>query len=431
MTAPRPAATPGASRRFDILILIIALAAAVAVRFDLPIPGGVRRGVLGLVMLAAAMYVVGMWLTAPRRIFGVGPVLTAWGLLILTLVIATINSFDLGVAIRIILQFTLVMLWCVFVSTLPMNRNRVRLMTIFAVTVIVANLLAWIAQGGRGININGLMENRFAYAEMLCFLMFFPWFAALTTQKRLYKYLTLLLILVTIFSFHMVSGRAPLLVFMICVTFYFSWRLVTAHITIFFSSLIVMLVGIAVFVWFFARFYDYAFMQALDAWVVENMGRTMASGRQEVWQLILDSWSKSPWIGQGVGLGERRFVFYEPHGDWLSAHNLYVSMIYQTGVMGLTALFGLIMTIWWTFWRARRDPVVRLAASFFVGMLAAQNFAVSLIYNSGSMALLFWTIIGIGLRRAFLVIATENQPTRPARAVAASSGVSSVRQRMA
>lgn len=66
------------------------------------------------------------------------------------------------------------------------------------------------------------------------------------------------------------------------------------------------------------------------------------SGRVTVWEACLKAWQQSPWFGQGYMVGERNLVIWGSHIAAHSAHNGYMSILVNTGIIGCI-IFGIYL----------------------------------------------------------------------------------------
>lgn len=132
------------------------------------------------------------------------------------------------------------------------------------------------------------------------------------------------------------------------------------------------------------EYYDYL--------MIKYTGKRIHSGRDEIWSTLIDIISLKPWFGYGSGAQPNDFF-----STSLSAHNLYLQIALQVGVVGLAFFAIFLFFIWKKFWINRYDKKVILSASFFIGILIYQLSEVSLLQNSFIFALFQWLIIGIGL----------------------------------
>ena len=62
------------------------------------------------------------------------------------------------------------------------------------------------------------------------------------------------------------------------------------------------------------------------------------TGRYEVWGEFIEGWEKSPWLGYGYVVGERNLALMGGRAMIFSAHNGYLSVLVNTGIIG-SAIF--------------------------------------------------------------------------------------------
>ncbi len=115
-----------------------------------------------------------------------------------------------------------------------------------------------------------------------------------------------------------------------------------------------------------------------------------AGQRLMTWQTAWEAFVESPWIGQGWG----RF------GE---THNVPLQLLAESGLLGLSAFYGLMAWCAWTMfqgYRASQDPYLR-ALICGVGMAFAGCLAFDLT-NHGIYHFVLWFCIAIGLALARL-----------------------------
>ncbi|MBC6935719.1 MAG: O-antigen ligase domain-containing protein [Chloroflexi bacterium] len=91
------------------------------------------------------------------------------------------------------------------------------------------------------------------------------------------------------------------------------------------------------------------------------------------WQAALNMAAASPWLGVGFGGYEAAYLEYrllnwlEPLGH---AHNYYLNILAETGIIGLLVYGKVWLIIMWANWRARRHPDTH-ARLVLIGLLGA------------------------------------------------------------
>ena len=78
-------------------------------------------------------------------------------------------------------------------------------------------------------------------------------------------------------------------------------------------------------------------------------GKSMAgimsgTGRVKMWNIYLEAWQQRPWLGYGFCIGERAGQFFR-YTYTLSAHNGYISVLVNTGLIG-AFFFGMFILSW-------------------------------------------------------------------------------------
>ena len=103
----------------------------------------------------------------------------------------------------------------------------------------------------------------------------------------------------------------------------------------------------------------------------ERLFSLSGNGRVEQWRVALDDAFENPVVGSGAGSFKRYWLEHRP-GAWSirDAHTLYIEMLAELGPVGLVlilAVFGypLVLAV-----RARRRPLVPIAAAVLVAYLA-------------------------------------------------------------
>lgn len=91
------------------------------------------------------------------------------------------------------------------------------------------------------------------------------------------------------------------------------------------------------------------------------------TGRYEVWGQFIEAWKSSPWLGYGYVVGERNLALMGGMEHIFSAHNGYLSILVNTGIIGsLIFSIFLLKTLFRGFSKAQTNNVAQpLAIIFF------------------------------------------------------------------
>lgn len=159
---------------------------------------------------------------------------------------------------------------------------------------------------------------------------------------------------------------------------------------------LVLLIAVTTFVITYTMPDRPVFYEWINQLLIDTTQRSLYSGRQELWPLILVKISESPLIGHGSGATPQNLLNVE-----LSSHNLYLQVLLQVGVLGLGVLIVLLLSIWDNMARALNIPRVRFAAAAFLSIILHQMSEVSLIQNQFAMGILQWTLIGLATSQVY------------------------------
>lgn len=139
---------------------------------------------------------------------------------------------------------------------------------------------------------------------------------------------------------------------------------------------------------------------AMDETHRSLFGVSVNTGRDQIWSQALQSIRGNVLCGLGV---TPRFSYRDRD---VSAHNLYLSVLAEYGVIGLIGLCCFLAAIWKALYRAHgpRSAVQIYGMVAFIAFLVRDTFEVSLTQNNLQMGLGAWVVISIA-------IATTTRPT--------------------
>lgn len=128
------------------------------------------------------------------------------------------------------------------------------------------------------------------------------------------------------------------------------------------------------------------------------------SERFEIWQYWLQQVPQNLWLGVGFGRDLPHTIFTKPEAwpvlMFAHAHNVFIDILLQLGVVGLTVFSGLLLAMTWRFWRyyRSRDEDTMWLGILGISILTAfvsKNFVDDLFWRTD--ALLFWALAGLVL----------------------------------
>lgn len=122
-------------------------------------------------------------------------------------------------------------------------------------------------------------------------------------------------------------------------------------------------------------------------------GKNLFSGRHEIWNGVIRALVEKPLFGFGIGTHAPDIADTSSR-----AHNMYLQVVIETGLIGLAAF----MFVLWAIWRLlnkrlNNTAAAKWSACFMLGILVYNEFEFTMMSNNYSIALFQWLIITIGI----------------------------------
>ena len=141
---------------------------------------------------------------------------------------------------------------------------------------------------------------------------------------------------------------------------------------------------------------DYWLVQIVDDYFRAHM-YSIFSGREDVWPELLSTIQQRPITGYGTTEPWRFYRLEYGIERELSAHNLWLAILFQSGAVGLMGLIAFLWTVWRHLLEHNDNMVVRASIAFFVGTVFHESFEVSLTQNTLQIGLGTWAAIMLGV----------------------------------
>ncbi len=123
----------------------------------------------------------------------------------------------------------------------------------------------------------------------------------------------------------------------------------------------------------------------------EITDRRLESGRDVIWPILLNHIEMKPWLGHGGGVLAETFTGLE-----LSAHNQYIQVAIQTGLVGLAAVIWLLFMVFLEAGETEGSGYQRAIGLACISTVILENsLEVFLLQNNIPVALLSWALFGL------------------------------------
>jgi O-antigen ligase len=300
------------------------------------------------------------------------------------------SFFNLAIlqnGIKITTQITLILIWFIFLCHIQWNKKTLIFFYNFVMLLVLCNLLGLIYNYQYGFtsfkNICGIYGFLGLFLTALMFLK----------NKNLF----LLYVLNAILCFSLlflVGSRGLLLSSIMGFVFFIVLNMTgTKKIILTFLSAIIF-IGLLGSIYLYTHIEQLGYYDIIEQYVQIYTGQNFYSGRNIIWTPIIRAISENLYFGYGSG--------FEPQNSFLSfdetwsAHNLYMMIALQTGLIGLICWLFFAIKILHLITNQYSKTAI-LSAAFWIAIWFHQNFEVALTQSNLVIGILLWIVPAIGI----------------------------------
>lgn len=314
---------------------------------------------------------------------------SAWLMIALTSAYFSVNLSPTD-ALFAFAQYCLVIMWVLAISSYKWNADDLKTLNYIALIIIVANLLV------TPISSAGLSPHKNLTGSLMITLAAIGKLASVHKPKLNAGYWTIgLALLVTL----IVGARSSTLAIMIFLSMSAFMPRINGSKNIRLIFPVVFFGSIFTLVYTYTILYDLPIYDKLETLVHHYTSQNLYSGRNMIWPIMFDAILNKPWLGYGPGTKPNMFLWINALDVTWSAHNLYISVAIQTGVLGVAALLYLFIRLWFilTSTNLATNAYASIAASLLPALWFNQTFEVSLTQNNLIVGIALWVVPSIGL----------------------------------
>lgn len=309
--------------------------------------------------------------------------------LILLICITSIlnNSYetsDLTNSAQMILCLNLLL----YLTCVNLDLKRIMNINIVVIIFILFHLIVWIASG-----FPNLFASIYNNSNLIGPYMFYTSFFLIIGLK--YSEIKILYALMLFFSLLLIFAsdtRSIFLSIFVMLVMFLLWPIIAKTKVIAFFFFVIITFLILMFIFVYPLLPTFQFFMPLEQWTLTHTGKSLMSGRNDLWVPLVEVINQKPYIGYSPGTLASDIIATDQ-----SPHNLYLNILMQTGYLSLLGFFIVFLTIWMTLVKVKDNFIVKLTGCYFIAILIHQSFEITLFQNQLSIGLLQWFILGIGL----------------------------------
>jgi len=126
-------------------------------------------------------------------------------------------------------------------------------------------------------------------------------------------------------------------------------------------------------------------------------GMISPSHRTVAWKTAFETFLKDPFFGRGVGMPVANSKFVDPSGNsqiLTDAHNTYISLLGETGILGFAAFMGIIVFLTFGLFKMRNEDTIRRSVRIFFLLALADAFFYQSLTGSYEDSRHLWVLFG-------------------------------------
>lgn len=278
-------------------------------------------------------------------------------------------------------------------SCINQSPNNMKIVLFHCVFNVLFLFLLWVCQGFVSfkpwllVNLNPNVLGFFIFLNLYFIIVLYFY-----TKNFYIKFISLVVVVLSIVLIFVSGSRASLLaLFLSFLLFFFINNMSIRH-----NAYLCGLFAIFVFMPLVAYFYVYlstaSFSQELNQLIWDKTGKSLFTGRSEIWFVIFNYICDNFIFGAGFGADLSSLNID------MSSHNLYLMLMYQLGIIGyfIFILYFFFMTK--VFSRNKYlndDKISNVSVIWVFSILFHQGFELFLFQNNLAASFLFWFIFCI------------------------------------
>lgn len=288
-------------------------------------------------------------------------------------------------------QLTLLFFLVLFISNTKWEDFYLKLFGDFVATFLVLIFIFWILKSFPK-NFAAHMTNPNAFGAYTFSISFFLLVRVIIEENKIKKTIYTIIAFMALVLLLSTNSRSVLIAVFIIFLVYLSWNNIIKKKLIYYSFFSFVIFLMFCFIYYYPRLYEYPNIFNVVNQVSAYFGKTFYSGRELIWKEIIDKISEHWIIGLGAGANTLTLL-----GQTIGTHNLYLQLLIQVGTIGIFILILMFFSLWKiyrklyiSFRNTKESKIIRLSASFLVGIMFHQMFEVTLTQNNLSIGVIQW-----------------------------------------
>jgi len=315
-------------------------------------------------------------------------ILLAFTLYFIWLVLMIFNSSLVTSTIVRIIQ----MLGCIFAfvcgSLIKYDDQQMKFIRRIIQLVILVNAVDWFLSGMPIINYSFIVSNTATYGSLLfCWIIFL----SIAKEKRIFDWIILLIGVALLFFSSTRASLAAVAIFAVIsfgINFHSSHK---GYNKAFLNTvLIISIIGCGLFIFIYTESGYSELGIRLNEMSIKYFGKNLYSGRQIIWHELIEAIKEKPILGYGLNILPSDI--YDTH---LSAHNTFLQVALQSGIVGLLLLINVLLKISRNVINNNDYRISIIGVASIIAIIFHECFEACLVQNMLVTGLQMWFVMGM------------------------------------
>ncbi|WP_436938458.1 O-antigen ligase family protein [Staphylococcus xylosus] len=351
--------------------------------------GGSKIGTFSLasgIALSILLFVCKIFYYKKLHMFHIYIIALAFLYTLTSLISIRNNAFSISLTNT--LQFLACLGIFLYFTTVKWDKNLINRVYVITVFFVLIHFLIWLSKGMPSQFLSIYPNSNLIGAYMFISLFFIGLKIWTSERKSIHFGAAFIALLILLAS----DTRSIMLALLVTFVLLILWPIVNkSKITsTIFYGLFILSLFVVIFV--YPNLPNWKYFDIFESWMLEHTGKSIMSGRSDIWLSVNEYISLKPFLGYGPNVVASDLISKNA-----STHNLYLNLTLQLGYLGLMILIILLFIIFLNYLKPKANIIIKLSAVFFFGILTHQLFEITLIQNQLSIGLFQWIIIAVGV----------------------------------
>lgn len=303
-----------------------------------------------------------------------------------SLISIQINTFSTSLTNT--LQFLACLGVFLYFTTIKWDKSLINRVYVITVFFVLIHFLIWISKGMPSQFLSIYPNSNLIGAYMFISLFFIVLKIWTSKRKILHFGVGFIALLILLAS----DTRSIMLALLVSFILLSLWPIVIKNKVVSMIFYILFILSLFAVVFIYPKLPNWKYYNTFESWMLEHTGKSIMSGRSDIWLSVNEYISIKPFFGYGPNVVASDLISKDA-----STHNLYLNLTLQLGYIGLVIFIAILFIIFLNYLKPKTNIVIKLSAVFFFGILTHQLFEITLIQNQLSIGLFQWIIIAIGI----------------------------------